>query len=97
MSDYTVIYIVIAALFLLMAYRAFRSASAMDYLLATAQCGGLLLLLTTYRQFALYFLLFTAFTYLLSQILTGAKPISRLLPVAGVVALVVALSGQTSG
>jgi hypothetical protein len=41
---------------------------------------------------ALYLLLITAFAYLLSQILTGAKPISRLLPLAGAAAIVLSLS-----
>ena len=85
------IYIAIAALFLLMAFRAFRSASTMDYLLGATQCVGLLLLLSNYRQFALYLLLITALAYLLSQIVTGAKPISRLLPVAGAATIALSL------
>lgn len=91
MNDFPVIYIVVAALFSLMAFRAFRSASALDYLLGTTQCIGLVLLLSNYRQFALYFLLITALAYLLSQIMTGARPISRLLPIAGVGAVVLSL------
>ena len=91
MNDFPAIYIAIAALFLLMAFRAFRSASTMDYLLGATQCVGLLLLLSNYRQFALYLLLITALAYLLSQIVTGAKPISRLLPVAGAATIALSL------
>ncbi len=75
--------IAIAALFLLMACRALRSGSATDYLLAAVQCVGVLLLLSPYRQAAAYLLLLTALAYLVSQILTGARLISRLLPLAG--------------
>jgi preprotein translocase subunit SecY len=92
MNDFPAIYIVITGLFSLMVFRAFRSASSMDYLLAATQCAGLVLLLSIYRHMALYLLLITAFAYLLSQILTGAKPISRLLPLAGAAAIVLSLS-----
>ena len=85
--------LVIAALFLLMAFRAFRSGSAMDYLLSAAQCVGLLLLFTQYREYAYYLLLFTACAYFLSQVLTGARLISRLLPLAGAFTIVWALLG----
>ncbi len=88
MTDLPVIYIVVAVLFSLMAFRAFRSASTLDYLLAATQCVGLLLLLTNYRLFALYLLLVTAAAYLLSQIMTGARPVSRLLPIVGAAAIV---------
>jgi hypothetical protein len=81
---------VIAALFLLMAFRAIRSGSTTDYLLAATQCVGVLLLLSTYRDAACYLLLLTAVAYLVSQILTGARLVSRLLPLAG--AAVIALS-----
>ena len=91
MSDFLAIYIVVTALFSLMAFRAFRSASIMDYLLGAAQCVGLLLLLSNYREIALYLLFITALAYLLSQVLTGAKPISRLLPLAGAAAIILAL------
>lgn len=91
MKEFSVIYIVIAVLFSLMAFRAFRTASSMDYVLATTQCVGLLLLLSNYRQSALFLLLITALAYLVSQILTGARQISRLLPLAGAGALVFAL------
>ena len=93
MADFPVIYIVVAALFLLMAFRAFRSASTMDYLLGATQCAGLLLLLTNYRDLASYLLLITAIAYLLSQIVTGARLISRLLPIAGAAAVVLSLLG----
>jgi hypothetical protein len=49
-----------------------------------------LLLLSTYRDAACYLLLLTAVAYLVSQILTGARLVSRLLPLAG--AAVIALS-----
>lgn len=84
--------IAVAALFSLMAFRAFRSASTMDYLLGATQCAGLLLLLLSdYRQLASYLLLITALLYLLSQIVTGARPVSRLLPLAGVVMITLGL------
>jgi hypothetical protein len=91
MNDFPAIYIVVTALFSLMVFRAFRSASTMDYLLGATQCVGLLLLLSNYRQFASYLLLITALAYLLSQIVTGAKPISRLLPLAGAATIVLSL------
>jgi hypothetical protein len=91
MNGFPVATIVVAALFSLMAFRALRSGSASDYLLAATQCIGVLLLLSTYRQFALYFLLLTAAAYLLSQVVTGARPISRLLPMAGAAAILLAL------
>jgi len=91
MKELPIIYVVIAVLFSLMALRACRSASAIDYVLAATQCIGLLLLLSNYRQIALYFLLVTAVAYWVSQILTGARPISRILPIAGAAALVFAL------
>ena len=75
--------IAIAALFLLMAFRALRSGSATDYLLAGTQCVGVLLLLSPYREAASYLLLLTAFAYLVSQVLTGPRLLSRLLPLAG--------------
>jgi hypothetical protein len=91
MNEFPAIFIVVAALFSLMAFRAIRSASTMDYLLGATQCVGLLLLLTNYCQFASYLLLITALAYLLSQIVTGAKPISRLLPLAGAASIVLSL------
>ena len=82
----------IAVLFSLMAFRAFRSGSALDYLLAATQCAGLLLLLLSdFRQFASWLLLASAFFYLLSQILTGARLVSRLLPLAGAAAVALSL------
>ena len=91
MNDFPLIYSVVVALFSLMAYRAFRSASAMDYLLCATQCIGLLLLLTNYRELASYLLLITALAYLASQIITGAKPVSRLLPIVGSLAIALSL------
>ena len=91
MNDFSAIFIVVVALFSLMAFRAIRSASTMDYLLGGTQCVGVLLLLSNYRQFAYYLLLITALAYLISQIVTGARPISRLLPLAGAASVVLAL------
>ncbi len=91
MNDFPAIFVLVAVLFSLMAFRAFRSASTMDYLLGTTQCIGLLLLMSNYGQFASYLLLITALAYLLSQVVTGAKPISRLLPVAGAASIVLSL------
>lgn len=91
MTDFSVFTIVIAVLFSLMAFRAFRSGTAMDYGLSAAQCLGLLLLFTQYREFASYLLMITACAYLVSQILTGARPISRLLPLAGAATIVMSL------
>jgi len=82
-------YVAILILFSLMALRAFRSGSATDYLLCGAQFIGLLAMLGDYRQLGSYLLLITALAYLASQVITGARPISRLLPIAG--ALVVVL------
>jgi hypothetical protein len=81
------LFLVIAALFSLMAFRAFRAGSPVDYLLGAAQCVGLLLLFSNFRQLACYLLLVTACAYLLSQILTGARPVSRLLPLVGAAAI----------
>lgn len=83
--------VAIAALFSLMAFRALRSGSVTDYLLAAAQCAGLLLLLSDYRDVACYLLLLTAVAYLVSQVLTGARLISRLLPLAGAAVIVLFL------
>lgn len=91
MNDFPAIYIAVTALFSLMVFRTFRSASKMDYLLGATQCVGLLLLLSSYRQIALYLLLLTALAYLLSQVVTGARPISRLLPLAGAATIVLSL------
>lgn len=81
------LFLLIAALFSLMAFRAFRSGSPLDYLLGATQCVGLLLLFGNFRQLAYYLLLLTACAYLLSQILTGARLVSRLLPLAGAAAI----------
>jgi len=83
--------VLVIALFSLMAYRAFRSGSGWDYLLSAAQAIGLVLLLFKYTQLASYLLLVTAFAYLASQIATGARPVSRLLPLAGVISIIVVL------
>jgi hypothetical protein len=91
MNDFPVIDIVVVALFSVMAFRAFRSASTMDYLLCATQCVGLLLLLSKYHLLGSYLLLITALAYWLSQLVTGARPISRLLPIAGAAAIALSL------
>jgi len=85
------LYILIVALYSLMVFRAFRSGTAADYVLGAAQCTGLLLLLGDLRVYGLYCLLFTAAAYLLSQIVTGARPVSRLLPLAGAAVVLILL------
>ena len=93
MIDPTLVDAVIAGLFALMALRAVRSGSAVDYLLAAVQCLGIALLFSRYREPGLYLLLLTAAAYLASQVLTGARRLSRALPLAGAAAIVVALFG----
>ena len=85
------IFAAIATLFLLMAARAFRSGSRTDYLLGIAQCLGVLALFSPLQHWALLLLLGTACGYLASQVVTGARTISRLLPLAGAAAVAVAL------
>lgn len=91
MNDFSLFTPVVAMLFLLMAFRAFRSGSAMDYVLGGTQGFCLVLLFTPFRDVAYYLLLFTAFAYFLSQVLTGARLISRLLPLVGAVTILLAL------
>jgi hypothetical protein len=86
MNIFQLPYVAILILFSLMALRAFRSGTATDYLLCGAQCIGLLTMLSHYRQIGAYLLLITALAYLLSQIVTDARPISRLLPIPGAMA-----------
>ncbi len=85
------IQVLVIALFSLMAFRAFRSGSTLDYLLGTAQAIGLALFLCKHIQFASYLLLVTAVAYFASQIATGARPVSRLLPLAGAISVIVVL------
>ncbi|MCB1701646.1 MAG: hypothetical protein H6985_04180 [Pseudomonadales bacterium] len=84
-------YIVAVALFSLMALRAFRSGSPLDYLLGGSQCVGVLLLMSEWTLPGAWLLLVSAVAYLVSQVMTGARPISRLLPLAGAVAVVLIL------
>ena len=83
MNIFELAYVAILVLFSLMALRAFRSGSATDYLLCGVQFIGLLAMLSNYRQIGAYLLLITALAYLASQVVTGARPISRSLPIAG--------------
>ena len=91
MGSFAIIPAVIAAVFLVTAFRALRSGSIFDYLLAASQIAGVLLLFSSYEQAALNLLMLTAIAYLSSQVATGARPISRLLPVAGAAAIVLAI------
>ena len=86
-----IVWFAIAVLFLLMVARAIRSGSGADYLIAASLIAGLLLLLSPFQTVGLYLLLLGACAYLLSQVLTGARPVSRLLPVAGAVLVALAL------
>lgn len=91
MNDFSILTLLVAVLYSLMAFRAFRSGSAVDYVLGGTQCFGLVLFFTAYRDLACYLLLFTAFAYFLSQVLTGARLISRLLPLLGAATIAWAL------
>lgn len=90
-------YVAILILFGLMALRAFRSGSATDYLLCGAQCFALLAMLVDYRQIGSWLLLITALAYLASQIVTGARPISRSLPIVGALVVVFYLVAHSGG
>ena len=81
----------VIALFGLMAARAFLSGSRTDLLLGGTQLAGLTVLITPYKSMGLYLLLLTAVLYLISQVLTGARRVSYLLPIAGFAAVVLAL------
>jgi hypothetical protein len=83
MNIFEFAFVAILILFGLMALRAFRSGSTTDYLLCGAQFIGLLVMLGDDRQIGAYLLLITALAYLASQLVTGARPISRSLPIAG--------------
>ena len=94
MNIFEFAYVAILILFSLMALRAFRSGSATDYLLCGAQIIGLLAMLGNYRQIGSYLLLITALAYLASQVVTGARPISRSLPIAGALVTVLYISAD---
>ena len=87
-------YVAILILFSLMALRAFRSGSATDYPLCGAQFTGLLAMLGDYRQIGAYLLLITALAYLASQLVTGAWPISRALPIVGTLVCVLYIAAD---
>ena len=89
MTLFELAHVAIFILFGLMAARAFRSGTATDYLLGGVQCPGLLSMLGDYRQIGAWLLMVTSVAYLASQVMTGARPISRALPI--VAALVIAL------
>ncbi len=79
----------ISVVFGIMAVRAWQSASQSDCILAAAQLLGVIAMLVFDTSLALYFLLVTCAAYLLSQVLTGARVISYVLPLAsaGIVGL----------
>ncbi len=81
----------VIALFGLMAARAFLSGSRTDLLLGSTQLAALVLLFSAYKTIGLYLLLLTAVLYLISQVLTGARRVSYLLPIVGFAAAVAAL------
>ncbi len=91
MKVFSVIDVTVLALFTLMAIRAFRSRSKTDILLGLVQGAGLALMLSSCRESSLILLLLTAVVYLVSQLATGARPLSRLLPIGGAVAALLAL------
>lgn len=93
--DFT--YVAVLLFFGLMVLRAFRSGSAVDYLLGGAQVVGLLVMLGDYRQIGAYLLLITALAYLASQVVTPARPISRLLPIAGALVIMLYLLADREG
>lgn len=75
------------ALYALMALRALQSASFWDRVLAAALVVGLALLVVLPGPVASAWLLGCALAYLVSQVNTGARPLSRALPVvAGLLA-----------
>ncbi|CAA0079225.1 Uncharacterised protein [Halioglobus japonicus] len=91
MENFPVVSLLVALLFTLMAVRAFLSGSVLDYVLAGTQGIGVLLLFSQYHDVALWLLLASVVAYLLSQILTGARLVSRLLPLAGGAMVIVSL------
>jgi hypothetical protein len=83
----TVLKVCIAALNALMAVRAFQSGTTTDRLLGSVLIVGLILLFTIPELFAAYWLIACASAYLISQVMTSARALSRGLPiVAGMLA-----------
>ncbi|MFT6050550.1 MAG: hypothetical protein ACJAZ0_001786 [Halioglobus sp.] len=75
----------IGALNTIMALRAFQSGTVKDHLLGPVLIIGLILFFTISTSFSAYWLMACAGAYLVSQIITSARPLSRDLPVlAGV-------------
>ena len=71
----------VALLVALMGVRACQSGTAWDRLLGVVLFAGLLLLFLAPRLIAVGWLLAACGGYLTSQILTAARPVSRVLPV----------------
>lgn len=83
----TVLKLCIVALNAVMAVRAFQAGTITDRLLGAVLITGLVLLFTTPVSFAACWLIACAGAYLISQILTSARLLSRGLPVlAGLLA-----------
>jgi hypothetical protein len=71
----------------MMAVRAFQSGTKADRLLGAVLLIGLILMFTVPEQWAAYWLIACAGAYLISQVMTSARPLSRGLPIlAGVLA-----------
>jgi hypothetical protein len=85
----------VALLFAVMAVRAFQSATLVDRALAVLLVVGVILLFAAPKTVAVYWLLACAAAYLVSQISTGARPVSRALPLLG--AVLTAALGWLSG
>lgn len=71
----------ITGLFSLMGVRAFQSGTGMDRLLGAFLLAGLLMLFLAAEMVAVGWLLLGAAWYLVSQVLTSARLVSRALPV----------------
>ena len=83
----TVLTVCIVALNAVMAVRAFQSGTTADRLLGAVLIVGLILLFTIPVLFSAYWLIAGAGAYLVSQVMTSARLLSRGLPiVAGTLA-----------
>ncbi len=80
----------VTSLYLLMAVRAFQSGTTIDRLLGVYLLAGLVMLFTLAKSIATACLLAGAAAYLVSQVLTSARWVSRALPLLAAV-LTVAL------
>ena len=76
-----IVKVCVVVLYALMAVRAFQSGEKTDRLLAAVLVIGLILLFTIPITLATYWLIACAGAYLISQILTSARVLSRGLPI----------------